>query len=328
MTNTPFNAYQLNVWLKEHHGDAVAELEQRGLSMEFIDAKAGRPTSLRVSSAKALFGFHLPVPADVHGVDASIQTVADMVSTTCQAAPGFEQAYDAYESTRSTMLDIRITLQDRQGWQLHGKPPEDWRDGTARYGPWKPQHMDEAKGTVAELVARWAVEQNALVCMKECTDHGALLRDTARSTYNPNAAIPEGLPASSCAFDIVPMGSECTRYRLWLSGVFTEEGHPLVTLRTQVLEREALAQGRDRFLPGGEANFCISQRAEPYMLSVGSYVEQCLNAEDLGMTNETLSMLITMDTPVAMGMPNYQRPVESYAFDFSMDDQAHNGLSL
>lgn len=326
MSTTPYTAAQLNAWMHEKHANTVADLAQRGLSMEFIDAKAGRPTSLRVSSAKAQFGFHLPVPADVHGVDASIQTVAAMVSSTRQAALGFEQAYDAYESTRSPRLEIRITLQDNQGWQLHAMPPQYWRDGTARYGPWKPQHMDEAKGTVAELVARWAVEQNALRRVQQCMDHGALLRDTARSTYNPNAAIPEGLPASSCAFDIVPMGSECTRYRLWLSGVFTEEGHPLVTLRTQVLE--VVAHDRDRFLPGGEANFCISQRAEPYMLSVRSYVEQCLNAEDLGMTNETLAMLITMDTPVAMGMPNYQRPVESYAFDFSMDDQAHNGLSL
>lgn len=332
MSASPYTASQLNAWLNEHHADTVADLAQRGLAMEFIDAQAGRPTSLRLSSEKATFGFHLPVPAHVHGVDASIQAVADMVSKTRQAAQGFQQAYDASESTRS-QLDIRAVLQDRQGWQLHATPPEAWRDTTTRYGSWKPTKMDKAIGTVADLVARWAVEENALRQVKECTDHGALVRDAARSTYNPNAAIPEGLPASSCAFDIVPMGTECTRYRVWLSGVFTEEGHPLVALRTQVLEREALAQGRDRFLPAGEANFCISQRAELYMFSVGgSYntTEQgCLDAEDLGMTNETLSMLITLETPVALGMPNYQQPVESYSFDFSMDDQASSsGLSL
>lgn len=322
-------ASQLNAWMHEHHADTVADLAQRGLAMEFIDARAGRPMSLRVSSTKAKFGFHLPMLADVR---ASIQTVADMVSDTRQAAPGFQQAYDAYESTRS-QLDMVKTYQDSQGWQLHAKPPEDWRDRT-RYGPWEPAQMDEAKGIVADLVARWAVEQNALRQVKECTDHGALVRDTARSTYNPNAPIPKGLPASSCAFDIVPTGTECTRYRVWLSGVFTEEGHPLVALRTQMLEREALAQGRDRFLSDGEARFCISQRAELYMFTVGSSYENttgqgCLDAEDLGMTNETLSMLITLETPVALGMPNYQQPVESYSFDFSMDNQeATSGLSL
>lgn len=332
MSNTLYTASQLNAWMHEYHQDTVAELGQLGLAVEFIDAQAGRPTSLRLSSEKATFGFHLPVPAHVHGVDASIQAVADMVSKTRQAAQGFQQAYDASESTRSP-LDISAVLQDSQRWQLHATPPEAWLDRT-RYGPWKPAKMDKAIGTVADLVARWAVEQNALRQVKECTDHGALVRDAARSTYNPDAPIPEGLPASSCAFDIVPMGAECTRYRVWLSGVFTEEGHPLVALRTQVLEREALAQGRDRFLPAGEANFCISQRAELYMFSVGASYENtteqgCLDAEDLGMTNETLAMLITLETPVALGMPDFQQPVESYSFDFSMDDQATtSGLSL
>lgn len=70
------------------------------------------------------------------------------------------------------------------------------------------------------------------------------------------------------------------------------------------------------------------------MFTVGSSYENttgqgCLDAEDLGMTNETLSMLITLETPVALGMPNYQQPVESYSFDFSMDNQeATSGLSL
>lgn len=330
----PYTAAQLNAWMHERHADTVADLAQRGLAMEFIyvqrglamefiDTQAGCPKSLRVTSDKAEFAFHLPVP---YG------DFDPMMASARRAAPGFQQAFDAYESTRCTTLDIRAVLQDRQGWQLHATPPEDWR-GRTRDGPWKPEHMGEAKGNVADLVARWAVEQNALRQVKECTDHGGLVRDAARSTYNPNAPIPEGLPASSCAFDIVPMGAECTRYRVWLSGVFTEEGHPLVALRTQVLEREALAQGRDRFLPAGEANFCISQRAELCMFSVGgSYntTEQgCLDAEDLGMTNETLSMLITLETPVALGMPNYQQPVESYSFDFTMADQAtDSGLSL
>lgn len=54
MSNTLYTASQLNAWLNEHHADTVADLAQRGLAMEFIDAQAGRPAALYLHSGLSL----------------------------------------------------------------------------------------------------------------------------------------------------------------------------------------------------------------------------------------------------------------------------------
>ena len=325
MSNAPFTAAQLNAWMHERHADTVADLAQRGLAMEFIDAQAGRPLSLRVTSDKAKFGFHLPVPyGDVDPMMAKART----------AAPGFQQAFDGYESVYGQRephfrprLEIHGTLEDRHGWQLHLLPPESWRDTTARYGPWKATPMDADWG---EVMARWTADQTAMRFMRWDVDLAEVVQDPMRSIYNPGATIPPGLPQSGCAFDLLPMGSETLRYRVWLMGTMDTDGTtPFIRSRIEILhpvdgslESWGLLRGDAQVVINGKGNNISFRQHNEEALG------EALAPEHLNITDEQAALFINMDVPIGMALAR-NITTEVYDFDFSMDDQAtDSGLSL
>lgn len=335
-SNTPFNSYQLNVWLKEHHGDAVAELEQRGLAMEFIDAHTGRPAALYLHSDKALFGFHLTVPHTVQS-NADLDPILEKARL---AAPGFQQAYDGYLSIYGHLqphnrphLPMRDTPEDRSGWRLHDSPPDHWHDRTAHYGAWKPVQMDNDLG---DVLARWTAEQKVLHAIQWRLNLAEVVQDPARSTYNPDAAPPAGLPASASAFDMLPTGAEETRYRVWLTGTMDKKGiEPIIKAHIEVLNTEGQSYDlpvllQDEAVVG--LHHLSPQGVFLKQLGEQAMVERVM-PEHLNITDEQAALFINMDIPIGMALAR-NITTESYDMDFSMDDlvegqsQEQGGLSL
>lgn len=331
MSASPYTASQLNAWMHDKHANTVADLAQRGLSMEFMDAWAGRPAALYLHSDKAHFGFHLTVPHTAQ----SHTDLDPMLEKARVAAPGFQQAYDGYLSIYGHLqphnrppLPVRETPEDRSGWRLHQSPPDRWRDTTARYGPWKPVQMDNELGDVLE---RWTDEQKVLHAIQWRLDLAEVVKDPTRSTYNPGAAPPAQFPASASAFDMLPTGAEETRYRVWLTGTMDEDGiEPIIKSHIEILNPEGQSFDIPMLLKD-DACFGVHHRSPQgvFLAQQGdqAMVERVM-PEHLNITDEQAALFINMEVPIGMALAR-NITTESYSIDFSMDDQASSsGLSL
>lgn len=323
MSATPFTAAQLNTWMHEHHADTVADLAQRGLAMEFIDAQAGRPTSLRVFSEKVPFGFQLPVPYSFQ----SFQHMEPMMVKSCAAAPGFQQAINVFGNSKAFMSPLII--EDWRGWQLHMRPQERWEEDFLRWGEATVSRLN-GDGTVDKAITNLVAETDAIEAMGSIIDFHEIINDPVKSTLRTESKVFPSAPANACEFNLAPIGAETANYTICLFGRINSYGEPELAALTSIKYLDRSFNGPQILRP--EMRFAIMKDEHPAFFQGDEskkITASILEPEAFGITKEALSILIQLGLPLSQELPRFkQATIESYDFDFSMDDQASSGLSL
>lgn len=327
MSATPFTAAQLNACMHEHHADTVADLAQRGLAMEFMDAKPGRPTVLRISSAKAFFGFHLPVHE-------SLQYLADMASmmeSARNAAPGFRKVFHSNDG-RAKSLNKMVTFAkngkmlytDQRGWQLQFFSDDCWVDG------FHPRRFAVAF-SIDDVFLDWVEEMKMLDFMRSAIDVPTLVKDASKCTILATPLNMSSIRGTTSIFSIAPIGNEKSKYFISIDGLKNSGGEFLIGCAMLIAQGDNPSMEPRHFIRPS-STFWIYGSSKPVFfiprLELSEIVTLTFEPEAFGISKETLAMMVELNIPIAHEISRFKQATESFDIDFSEVLAAEEGQSL